>query len=82
MPRYFFNFEGSGKASPDLIGQELINDEAAKAEAERLAADARIQPSVEGEQSAFEWVEVIDEYERAVVRFPISGVARGPNRRR
>ncbi len=80
MPRYFFNFEGSGKTAPDLVGQELIDDEAAKAEAERLAADVRLQPTVEGGQPAFDWVEVLDEYERAVARLPLTSVARDPNR--
>ena len=79
MPRYFFNF---GVAAPDLVGQELSNHEAAKGEAERLAADARLQPSVEGAWAAFEWVEVIDEYQRSVVRPPLAGVAREPNRLR
>jgi hypothetical protein len=78
--RYFFNFEGDGTSAPDLIGQELVDDEAAKAEAERLAADVRISPTVEGGQPAFEWVEVIDEYQRAVARLPVLRVAREPNR--
>jgi len=82
MPRYFFNFEGDGTAAPDLVGQELFNDEAAKAEAERLAADVRLQPSVEGARAAFDWVEVIDEFQRAVVRLPLADVAREPNRSR
>ena len=80
MPRYFFNFEGNGKTAPDLVGQELVSDEAAKAQAERLAADVRIQPSVEGGQPAFDWVEVVDEFQRAVARLPLSSVARDPNR--
>ena len=80
MPRYFFNFEGEGKIAPDLVGKELANDQAARLEAERLAADVSLQPRIEGKQPAFDWIEVLDEYERAVVRLPVSGVAKDPSR--
>jgi hypothetical protein len=80
MPHYFFNFETNGSSIRDLIGRDLPDDEAAKDEAVKLAAELGLDGAVKGELPHFEWVEVRDEQERAVARLPIADVARGPNR--
>jgi hypothetical protein len=80
MPRYFFNFEGENSAAPDLVGQVLSNDEAAKAQAEKLAADIATTSVIAGDLPSFDWVEIIDEHERAVARLPVTRAARGPTR--
>ena len=48
MPGYFFNFEDASCASPDLVGRDLPDDEAAKAEARKLAADLGFDHAIEG----------------------------------
>ena len=59
MPRYFFNFDnGPVVGSSDLVGRDLPDDEAAKIEAARLAADLSVDGALEGETPAFEWIEI------------------------
>jgi hypothetical protein len=39
MPTYYFTLRGEGFELPDLAGKSLCDDSAARAEAERLAAE-------------------------------------------
>ena len=80
MPRYFFHFEGEKSATADLIGRDLPDDEAAKSEAARLAADVGIDDAIEGDLPILEWVEVVDESQRPVARLPVAAAIREPNR--
>ena len=81
MARYFFNFEnGDGSESGDLIGKDLVNDDAAKSEAAKLAADIGISDAVEGEMPCFFWIEVVDDEQRPVARLPVADTIRAPNR--
>jgi hypothetical protein len=80
MPRYFFNFERDGAAQADLVGRDLPDDHAAKFEAARLAADIGMSDALEGKWPSYEWVEVVDEEERAVARLPVANAIREPNR--
>ncbi len=81
MPRYFFNFDSGPAASEDFVGRDLPDDEAAKAEATKLAADLGIDQAVEGHLPRYEWIEVRDEAQRAVARLPVADTLREPNRR-
>jgi hypothetical protein len=80
VPRYFFNFETDGKASGDLVGMDLPDDEAAKSNALTLAADLGVDGAIEGNVPSFEWIEVVDEDNRAVARLPVREIIREPNR--
>jgi hypothetical protein len=81
MPRYFFNFENDCSAAADLVGRDLSDDDAAKKEAAKLAADAGFTEAVEGQLPTFKWVEVLDESQRPVARLPVADSIREPNRR-
>lgn len=80
MPRYFFNFEDEHSGSADLVGRDLPDDEAAKLEGARLAAEVGIDDAVDGELPAYAWIEVIDEEQRPVVRLPVAETIKEPNR--
>jgi hypothetical protein len=80
MPRYFFNFDDRATGSADLIGRNLPDDEAAKSEARKLAADLGIDQAREGRSPTFRWIEVIDEAQRPVARLPVADTLREPNR--
>jgi hypothetical protein len=80
VPRYFFNLETGPEGSVDLVGRDLPDDEAAKSEAAKLAADLSIDRALEGELPRFEWIEVRDEAERAVARLPVAASVKEPNR--
>jgi hypothetical protein len=80
MPRYFFNFERAGSLTADLIGRDLRDDEAAKNEALKLAADVGTDDALQGEWPRFDWLEVLDEQQRAVARIPVADAIREPTR--
>ncbi len=82
MPRYFFIFENGEAASADLIGRDLPNDEAAKHHAAKLAADLSTDQALEGKLPAYQWIEVVDEAQRPVVRLPVAAALSEPNRLR
>jgi hypothetical protein len=82
MPRYFFNFQRTDKAVADLVGRDLPDGTAARCEAAKLAADLATNAAVEGRLPAFEWVEVVDDCDRPIVRLPIADVILEPNKRR
>ena len=81
MPRYFFNFVSANASVADLIGRDLPDHIEARSVAAKLAADLATDHAVEGRPPKFEWIEVIDEHERPVVRLPVGDVIREPNRR-
>ncbi len=72
MPRYFFNFLGDTSAGADFIGRALPNDEAAKSEGAKLAADVGVSGAVVGQLPTYEWLEVLDEAQRPVATPPSS----------
>ena len=80
MPRYFFNFSDKSKSVPDFVGTTLPDDQAAKAEAKRLAAQLASDQAVDGKLPAYEWVDVVDEADRPVVRLPVALAVKEPNR--
>jgi len=80
MPRYFFHFENDQRKLEDLIGTDLANDEAAKTQALKLAADLAVEDAVKGNPPRFDWLEVVDEDNCIVARFPIVRAIREPNR--
>lgn len=80
MPRYFFRLRNDRAVTPDLVGQELPDTEAAKAEAAKLAADIGFSSTPEGESPHYYWVEVVDDDEGPVARLPVSRTMREPNR--
>ena len=80
MRRYFFNFGDKSHSVPDLVGTALSDDEAAKAEAKRLAAQLAIDQAVDGKLPAYEWIEVVDEVDRPVVRLPVAVAVKEPHR--
>ena len=81
VPRYFFNFDSGPASAADFVGRDLADDEAAKAEATKLAADLGLDQAVEGRLPTYQWIEVRDEAERAVARLPVAAALREPNRR-
>lgn len=80
MPRYFFEFENASSSVPDLVGRDLPDGLAAKAEAARVAAELAANEAVEGRAPTYEWIEVVDECRRPVVRLPVADALREPNR--
>ena len=80
MPRYFFSFDDGEPSTPDLVGRDLPNDEAAKAEAVKLAAELGLDRAIEGQAPPFEWIEVTDEAQRPVAPLRVVECAREPNR--
>jgi hypothetical protein len=80
MPRYFFNFENADSSVADLVGRDLPDGTAASAEATKLAADLATDAAVEGRLPAFQWIEVVDDCDRPIVRLPITDVIHEPNR--
>jgi hypothetical protein len=80
VPRYFFSFDDGEPGTPDLVGRHLPNDEAAKAEAVKLAAELGLDRAIEGQAPPFKWIEVTDEAQMAVVGLPVVHCARKPNR--
>ena len=82
MPRYFFNFEHGDESIADLVGRDLPDSCAARNEAQRLAADLATDAAVEGRLPTFEWIEVIDDCDRPIVRLPVADAIHEPNRLR
>jgi hypothetical protein len=82
MPRYFFNFESANSSVADLIGRDLPHEIAARSEAAKVAAELATNDAVEGRPPSFEWIEVVDESHRPILRLPIADAIREPNRLR
>ena len=73
MPTYYFNVRGGDFELPDLAGKTLDDDAAARAEAERLAAELVETALVAGALPPDATVEVDDEEMRPVLALPLNG---------
>jgi len=81
MPRYFFNLHGETLATPDLIGRDLSDDEAARAEAKLVANDVAKTELIGAQLPQNPWVEVLDQNQRPIAVIPVhEAVAADPNR--
>ena len=81
MPRYFFNVECETFSTPDLVGRELTDDDAAWVEAHRLLNDvltSGLGPNVSLEKP---WIEVLDEEQRPIMLLPGDELPAAPTRR-
>ena len=77
MPTYFFNVRGDGIDVPDLTGRLCEDDAAARAEAERLAAELAQTARAVGAPPPEAVVEVADEALRPLLVLPLNaGAAR------
>lgn len=74
MPTYYFSLRGENFELPDLAGRSLSDDSAARAEAERLAAELVEQALVSGAMPPDAVVEVGDEQMRPVLALPLNPV--------
>ncbi len=71
MPTYYFNVRGENFERPDLAGKSLGDDAAARAEAERLAAELVESASISGRPPPDAVVEVDDEQMRPILALPL-----------
>jgi hypothetical protein len=72
MPTYYFTLRGESFELPDLAGKSLPDDAAARAEAERLAAELVESALVSGTVPPDAVVEVDDEEMRPVAALPLN----------
>jgi len=72
MPTYYFTLRGESFELPDLAGKSLPDDAAARAEAERLAAELIETAMVAGTLPPDAVVEVDDEEMRPVLALPLN----------
>ena len=72
MPIYYFTLRGENFELPDLAGKSLTDDAAARAEAERLAAELVESALVSGTLPPDAVVEVDDEEMRPVLALPLN----------
>ena len=73
MPIYYFTLRGESFELPDLAGKSLPDDAAARAEAERLAAELVETALAAGTVPPDAVVEVDDEEMRPLLALPLSG---------
>jgi hypothetical protein len=72
MPTYYFTLRGENFELPDLAGKTLRDDSAARAEAERLAAELVESALISGNLPPDAVVEVDDEQMRPVLALPLN----------
>jgi hypothetical protein len=72
MPTYYFNVHGERFEVADFAGKECPDDAAARAEAERLAAELVETALVAGEAPPEAIIEVDDEELRPVLALPLA----------
>jgi hypothetical protein len=72
MPTYYFTLRGEGFELPDLAGKSLRDHSAARAEAERLAAELVESALSAGTLPPDAVVEVDDEQMRPVLALPLN----------
>jgi hypothetical protein len=72
MPTYYFTLRGQDFDLPDLAGKSLSDDSAARAEAERLAAELVESALAAGSVPPDAVVEVDDEQMRPVLALPLN----------
>ncbi|MEO7828087.1 MAG: hypothetical protein ABIR60_13195 [Allosphingosinicella sp.] len=75
MPTYYFNVRGEDFELPDLAGRSLGDDSAARAEAERLAAELVESALIAGVVPPDAIVEVDDEQMRPLLALPLNPAA-------
>ena len=73
MPTYYFILRGEGFELPDLAGKSLPDAAAARAEAERLAAELVETAFAAGALPPDAVIEVDDEEMRPVLALPLNG---------
>ena len=71
MPVYYFHLRGDGHELADLSGQTLADEAAARAEAERLAAELVETARIAGRLPPDEIVEVLDSDLRPLIAIPL-----------
>ncbi len=71
-PTYYFTLRGPDFELPDLAGKTLSDDAAARAEAERLAAELVESALISGNLPPDAVVEVDDEQMRPVLALPLN----------
>jgi hypothetical protein len=76
MPTYYFNVRGGGVDVPDLTGRVCADEAAARAEAERLAAELAEAARAAGAPPPPVAVEVDDEAQRPLLVLPLATEAR------
>ena len=72
MPAYFFHVRGANFDTPDLIGRECDGPEAARSEAERMAAELLESALLAGNPPPDAVIEVDDEMQRPILALPIA----------
>ena len=72
MPTYYFSLRGADFELPDLAGKSLSDDAAARAEAERLAAELVETALASGTVPPDAVVEVDDEQMRPLLALPLN----------
>ena len=72
MPTYYFNLRGEDFELPDLAGKSLSDDQAARAEAERLAAELIESALISGNPPPAAVIEVDDEQMRPILALPLN----------
>jgi hypothetical protein len=72
MPTYYFHFRGDRFDLPDLIGRQCDGVEAARAEAELMAAEMLETALLSGRLPPDATIEVDDEEQRPVLALPIN----------
>ena len=71
MPVYYFHLRGDGHELADLSGQTLADEAAARAEAERLAAELLETARIAGRPPPDEILEVLDPDLRPLIAIPL-----------
>ena len=71
MPTYYFHLRGDGHEIPDLTGQALPDEGAARAEAERLAADLVETARLTGAPAPDGIIELLDPDLRPLMAIPL-----------
>ncbi|WP_037500399.1 DUF6894 family protein [Sphingomonas jaspsi] len=69
--RYFFNVHAADGTIPDLVGMDLPHTEAAKEYADAHVVDLWQARILAGKPPYFGWLEVVDEFQRAVLKLPL-----------
>ncbi|MBV8686317.1 MAG: hypothetical protein JOZ90_09805 [Alphaproteobacteria bacterium] len=73
MPLFYFNVRAATFETPDLTGRQCADEAAARAEAERIAAELIEAAAAAGEPAPEATIEVDDEEMRPVLALPLGG---------
>jgi hypothetical protein len=71
MPAYYFHVRGEDFDLPDLTGRQCASPEAARAEAERMAAELLETALLSGQLPPDAVIEVDDESQRPLLALPV-----------